>query len=79
MREKQGYELTATDCEGLANIRSMLAAMADFATAAGSHRGGQDLERRVRWMDSFMDRIGATELLVAHRRERSAFHIPTDE
>lgn len=72
-QKTEGYELTPDDCAGLAQIRSTTAAMAEFAAKVSGPQTASEFNNRVKWLDDFMDRIGATAML----RESLAFHVPT--
>lgn len=76
-QEEEGYVLTGEDCLGLAGVRSSMAMLADFARQIGSPSSSQDLDNKVSWLDSFMDRVGATALLVEMRKEGSSYYIDT--
>lgn len=72
---KEGYELTPEDCMGLAAIRSLTAAMADFTKQIGSMQSSDDFSNRAIWLDKFMDRIGATDMLVKMKIQRETYTI----
>jgi hypothetical protein len=73
----EDYVLTERDARGLMLIRASQTAMAEFAVKLGSDSAAQDLQNQVRWLDEFMDRIGATEMLVRRAAEASAYTIDT--
>lgn len=73
--ESEGYVLSTEDCVGLAGIRSSVAMLSAFAKQIGSEQSAQKLEGELQWLDGFMDRIGATEMLMQSSRQDSAYHI----
>jgi hypothetical protein len=44
--------------------------MADFAKQIGAPESAQEYANRVKWMDGFMQRIGATEMIHAMKGYR---------
>lgn len=59
----EGYALTSDDCMGLMTLRAGQQTMAEFAKHIGAPLASQDYENRVKWLDGFMERIGATDMV----------------
>jgi hypothetical protein len=78
LADSQGYVLGAEDVLGLVGLRAGQQTMAEFARHIGAPEAAQDYENKVQWLDGFMDRIGATEMLGQMQRD-SGYSIETGQ
>lgn len=74
---QEGYVLTDEDCDGLMAVRASTAAMGEFAVKIGAPEAARNYEKQVTWLDGFMDRIGATDMLARRREMRESYSIDT--
>lgn len=74
--KQEGYQLTMEDSVGLLEILSSLSVMSEFARQVGSTQTAEDFELKRRWLEQFMARIGAGDMLARKKMELEGFRIP---
>jgi hypothetical protein len=75
--QEEGYTLTETDARNLAALRQTQLIQQEFAQRIGATQAAEDFGNQGKWLEGFMTRVGATEILSRRQAEASAYSIDT--